>query len=390
MTRRAALGSLAAGAAISFAGQSIAATQDSPLTVAAQSPRFLANGVAMTSEGVMFVSLPRWTGMETTPSVARVAADGTLVPFPGGAWNEWSAGKDPADAFVQINALHVFGDDTLWVLDQGAPDRKTTLPGAQKLLQFDTRDGKLLRALRFGTDILPNGAQLNDLRIWGSRIYATDSGLGGIIVHDVTTGKTLRRLSQNESMQQAADMPMRGSGGRVLQDAAGKSSAVNADMIEISPDGRWLYVSAPTGPMRRVPTALLDDASVSETQLIPAVEEVASIPTLNGTAMDTLGNLYLGDAEHRRIEVMAPSGKRAVLVADDRLVNPDALFIDRQRRLYVPATQNERMPDHDGGRDTVQRPFMIFAMPLPDTIDGIRLGNAIAPILAKENSGPGH
>jgi catechol 2,3-dioxygenase-like lactoylglutathione lyase family enzyme len=210
----------------------------------------------------------------------------------------------------------------------------------------------------------------------------TDSGLGGVIVHDLATGLTLRRLSENRLMKQSPALPMRSSGGGILQDASGKRPEVGSDMIEISPDGRWLYVSTPTGPFYRIPTALLDNAAVSEAKLAAAIEEVAAIPTQNGTAMDTLGNLYLADAEHRRIEVLAPSGQRAVLVADERLINPDAIFIDQQRRLYVPATQNERLPEHAGGRDLIARPFLTFSMPLPETIGGIRLGSAIAPMLA--------
>jgi sugar lactone lactonase YvrE len=351
------------------------------LTVAARSPRFLTNAVALNRAGTMFLGMPHWAGMDGTPSVVRVAADGALTPFPGGSWNEWEPGKDVADAFVQINALHVFGDDTLWVVDQGAPDRKTALPGAQKLLQFDSKTGKLIRALRFGSDILPEGAQMNDLRIWGSRIYVADSGLGGIVVHDMANGRTLRRLSGNDLLKQAPDRPMRGSGGRVLQDAKGKRPDVGSDMLEISPDGRWLYVSTPSGPFYRVPTALLDDPAVDEAKLAAAVEKTIEIPTQNGTAMDSLGNLFVADAEHNRIEVVAPSGKRAVLVADPRLVNPDAIFIDARRRLYVPATQNERMPDNAGGHNLVKPPFLILTMPLPESVDGIRLGDAIAPVL---------
>lgn len=379
LTRRAAIGALALGPAIV---QPATGTPHGTngLSVTVTSPRFLPNAIALTSTGTIFLGMPRWTGMESTPSVVRVDPDGTLAPFPGGNWNSWSPGADVRNAFIQVNAIHVFGDDTLWVVDQGTADRKAALPGAPKLLQFDTRGGQLLRVLRFGPDILPDGAQMNDLRIWGSRIYVTDSGLGGIIVHDTATGRTLRRLSGDRFMRQSPRLPMRGSGRRVLQDASGKRPDVGSDMIEISPDGRWLYFSTPTGPFYRVSTALLNDLSVADAKLAAAVEEVVTIPTQNGTAMDTLGNLYLSDAENRRVEVVAPSGKRAVLVADERLVSPDAIFIDQQRRLHVPATQNERLPDHADGRDLTERPFLVLSMPLPETIDGIRLGSAIAPI----------
>lgn len=352
------------------------------LAIAARSPEFLCNAVAVTAAGAMFLGLPRWTGMRDTPSVVRVDADGVLHPFPGGAWNDWAFGKPVQDAFVQVNALHVFGDDTLWVVDQGAPDRKATLAGAQKVLQFDTRDGRLLRALRFDDAILPEGACLNDLRIWGSRIYLTDSGLGALVVHDLATGRTLRRLQAHPLLLQSEMQPMRGSGRRVLVDADGARPRVGCDFLEISPDGQWLYFSTPTGPFRRVPTALLCDPAAPDDSVAAGIEEVVAIPTLNGCAMDSRGNLYLANAEQRRIEVRAPSGQCAVLVADERLVDPDALFITRDRRLLVPATQSELLPEHDGGNNGVERPFLVLSMALPDSVDGIALGDAIAPLLS--------
>lgn len=360
----------------------VPASSGNALTIAARSPEFLCNAVALTAGGAMFLGLPRWTGMRDTPSVVRVEADGALQPFPGGAWNDWAFGKPVEEAFVQVNALHVFGDDTLWVVDQGAPDRKATLPGAQKVLQFDTRSGRLLRALRFDADILPEGACLNDLRIGGSRIYLTDSGLGALVVHDLATGRTLRRLEAHPLLLQSEVQPMRGAGRRVLVDADGGRPRVGCDFLEISPDGEWLYFSTPTGPFRRVPTALLCDPAADDEAVAAAIEEVAAIPTLNGTAMDSRGNLYLANAEGGCIEVLAPSGRRAVLVADERLVGPDALFITRDRRLFVPATQSELLPEHDGGHNGIERPFLVLSMALPDSVDGIALGHAIAPALS--------
>lgn len=359
----------------------VPASGASALAIAARSPEFLCNAVALTAEGAMFLGLPRWTGMRDTPSVVRVDSDGALQPFPGGAWNDWAFGKPVQDAFVQVNALHVFGDDTLWVVDQGAPDGKATLPGAQKVLQFDTRSGALLRALRFGEDILPAGARLHDLRIHGSRVYLTDAGLGALVVHDLATGHTLRRLQAHPLLLQSEVQPLRGSGRRVLLDADGGRLRLGCTFLEISPDGEWLYFSTPTGPFRRVPSALLCDAAIDDDSVAAAIQEVAPVPSIYGSAMDSHGNLYLANAEQRCIEVVAPDGRRAVLAADERLVGPDAPFITRERRLLVPATQAELLPECDGGHNGIERPFLVLSMALPDSVDGIALGDAIAPLL---------
>ncbi|OBR53129.1 twin-arginine translocation signal domain-containing protein [Paraburkholderia tropica] len=87
------------------------------LRVAVRSP-WMANQVALTSDGVLFLGLPRYAADKPTPSIARRAADGTLVPFPGNAWNDWRPGNDGRDAFVYLNSVHIFSDDTVWCVDQ--------------------------------------------------------------------------------------------------------------------------------------------------------------------------------------------------------------------------------------------------------------------------------
>lgn len=348
------------------------------LREAACSPHFLCNAVAVTSHGQIFLGLPRWQGMEATPSLVRVAADGYLVPFPGGAWNGWKPGDDPRETLVMVNGIHVFADDTLWVVDQGTADRKITIPGAQKLIRFDTKTGKVLQILRFGPDILPAGAQLNDLRIAGRTLYATESGLGAIIVHDLDTGQTMRRLSQIPESRQTPGKPLKASDGGLLEDASGKRPDVAVDMLEVSPDGQWLYFCTPTGPLRRIATAALRDPLFSETALAAAVEHVAEIPTIMGTAIDSIGNIYYTDAEQRRIVILTPNGKEIALLQDDRLVDGDAMFIGKDRQLYIPSAQTERLAMFHRGRSAISPPWRIFALPLPRTFAGQPLGDAVA------------
>ncbi|WP_246725131.1 major royal jelly family protein [Beijerinckia sp. L45] len=276
-----------------------------------------------------------------------------------------------------VNSVHVFDDDTLWVVDQGAPPGNTPAPGAQKLVQVDAVTGRLLSVLRFGTDILPPGAQMNDLRVHGEVIYVTDSGVGGVIVHDLANGRTIRRLSGHPSLRQQKTAAMKGKGGRVLADDHDERPTVHSDMLEVTDAGDWIYLSAPTGPLLRLPTDPLRDRNVTDERLAGLIETVAEIPTIGGTGIDTLGNLLLSDVENRQILVLAPTGERAVLVTDDRLVSPDALFIDHNRRLYIPAPQIEYLAQHDGGEDRTNAPFLVFAMDLPTSLDGHPLGAAV-------------
>jgi hypothetical protein len=303
------------------------------LEVAAISPQFLCNAVALTRDNAMFLGLPRWPGMEQTPSLVRVGKDGTLHPFPGNAWNEWSPDKDPREALVMVNGIHIFADDTLWVVDQGTADRKQTIAGAQKLVQFDTATGRILQIVRFEPEILPPGAQMNDLRIAGDTMYITDSGLGAILVRDMRTGVTTRRLAGRAPVLHVPGKPLMSHEGFPLEDTEGNRPQVHVDMLEVTADGRWLYFCTPTGPLRRIATAALRDAAIDDDALAAQVETVAEIPTIMGTAIDTLGNLYYTDAVGRRIVLRTPAGHEVTLVQDDRLVDGDAMFITADRHV---------------------------------------------------------
>lgn len=364
---------LAAAATLPVAGRAHAAQP--ALSVVTQAP-FMVSGVAVAQDETVFLGMPRFASMDNTYSVARVRHDGTPKAFPGGAWNAWRPGQDGTAAFVMVNAVHIFGDNTLWVVDQGAPPGQTPQPGAQKLVQIGTRNGQIMRVLTFPDSIMPPGAQFNDLRLRGDLLFITDSGLGGIIIHNLKTGHTLRRLSGQNIMRNDNAHLHKGNGGRILRDINGKRPQVQSDQLEIDPSGRWLYFSVPAGPLKKVWIADLLDPTLSDTAIAQRVRLVADIPSIGGTCIDTRGNIYLADAEHSRIVVLAPDNRRETLVQDHRLLSPDALFIDRARRLYIPCPQIERLPMFNNGVMSARAPFFVLSMPLPDQIRGIPLGNA--------------
>lgn len=351
--------------ASNVASGSVASAGELPMTVSVHSP-WMSNAVALTSDNTIFVGLPRFPGHETTPSVARIAADGTAWPFPGGEWNNWQPGADPTNAFVYVNSVHIFADDTVWCVDQGALRTDVAPPGAQKMVQLDAKSGKVVSIIRFDEDVAPPGSKINDLRIYGPLIYITDSGLGGIIVHDTRTGKSFRRLSGFKEVLASAEKPRPGS----------HHVTPKSDLIEISADGEWLYWASPTGPFRRVRTRYLRDRSMSDKELASHVELYADTMLVGGSAMDTLGNLYLADIHGHRVIVRSPSGQQAVLASHPQLFSADAPFISADRRLYIPSPQTE-LTALFGGSDRTHRPFLTFVVSLPTEFAGIPLGNAL-------------
>ncbi|HKS15360.1 MAG TPA: L-dopachrome tautomerase-related protein [Pseudomonas sp.] len=337
-----------------------------PLTEVARLD-WLCNAVALTTDGRLFVGLPRWPGFEKTPSIAEVLADGSLKPFPGGQWNDWAPGKANSHALVKINTIHIFDDDTLWAIDQGEDAGPEGINAGQKILQFDTRDGKLLRSISLPASVLPAGANLNDLRLDSEHAYVTDSGLGAIIVVNLRTGEATRRLAGHPSTQMNPARRPIGEGGQVLLLADGSDHQVHSDPIEISPDGQWLYYQPLSGPLWRVPTQALRDTRLSEKALGERVEFVHDTSPLTGTAMDSAGNVYMGEYDKPRVSVLAPDGAVRVVAEDPRLWNPDAMIISDQRELYIPVPQSARMASNrgPGGKDALERPFKLYKVQLP-------------------------
>lgn len=368
LKRRSLCAGSALGTVLMWSGAKAAPPAQPELIEVARSPRFVWNAVAVTKRGRIFVGMPRWPGFDETPSVAEVMPDGSLSPYPGGDWNNWAPGRPVENAFVSVNTVHIFDDDSLWVVDQGAPSFGATIPGAQKVVQIDTASNKVARVLRFGPDILPPGAGLNDLRIHGRTAYFTDSGLGGIVVVDLASGQAIRRLSKTRFTMADPARPPIGEDGVIVRTPKGEVLAVNSDPIEVSPEGKWLYFQPLAGPLWRVETQHLSDTSLSEDRLAEKVEYVFDTPPLVGTIIDNRGNILLAEMGRPRITVLTPDGWTRTLIEDDRIWGPDALFIDYDRYLYIPVPQLPRMAFFQGpnGKSKQQLPFRIYKLKLPD------------------------
>src|SRR5262245_11224225 len=88
----------AAPVAPSPVAASAPAPAQSPLVEVAHSTKQW-TGVAVSSDGRVFVSYPRWSD-DVPVSVAELAKDGSLRPYPDAAWNAYDAKADPGKHFV--------------------------------------------------------------------------------------------------------------------------------------------------------------------------------------------------------------------------------------------------------------------------------------------------
>lgn len=318
------------------------------------------NGVTTTPEGRVFVSYPQADGAGM--QVAELDAQGRPYPFPDASWNApqtWAPGT-VGTGYVHVNALRIGPDGKLWIVDAGAPGMgKPAVKGGARLFRFDPQTRQLLQTFDLGQAVHPY-SYIDDIRFNGRYIYITDAGAPGLIVLDLQTGAVRRVLDNNNST-----VAMRGlrADGRAVVDTKGQPVRVHADQLEVSPDGQWLYFQPASGPMARIATRWLNDPAVSEKDIESHVElGWADTPSTGGTAIDANGNLYTTDTDKRRILRITPDGKVSTLIQDDRLVWADALWIDNQGFLWIPASQLNRTPEFNGGRMEVQYPVRIYRL----------------------------
>lgn len=335
-----------------------------PLQVAAQSDSMIWNGVAVDGERI-FVAGPRWTGSRG-PAVGLIDMAGRPQPYPDTGWNSWRQGTNNASAFVNVNAIHLDGKGNLWAIDSGSPDfGGDPLPHGAKAVQIDLRTNRVKRVYEFGPDVALPGSYVDDIRFHGDHAYLTDAGKPGIIVLDLKTGKARRVLDGAASTTAASDRVI-DVAGNVVRGADGQPLRVNADPLEVSPDGRHLYFGPLSGPWSQIETRLLDDASVDAATLERAVRPWADLPPVGGTAMDRQGNLYFTDLKTSSLKKRTPDGRITTVIQDDRLHWVDAPAIDASNRIWLPVPQMDRGALFNQGVSKVQWPVALYTLQLED------------------------
>lgn len=308
-------------------------------------------GVAVSSGGRVFVNFPRW---DMTPgayamAVGEVGAGNTIKAYPpaasdGESWNRFNPDprKPPqGDCFVCVQSVHVDGRDRLWVLDPASPlfagviRGETGTGGGPKLIEIDLKTDKIVRVIKFDEKIAPASSYLNDVRVemleGGDFAYITDSGLGAIIVVDLTTNKARRLLDGHESTRADASFkpviggrPWRGGDGRVPQ--------IHSDGIALDQRGGYLYWQALTGKrLFGCATAMLRDAGLTAAQLDGAVRDYGQTVMTDGMECDANGVLYFSALEQDAIVVRTSDGELHTLVSDPAIAWPDSFALSKGR-----------------------------------------------------------
>jgi sugar lactone lactonase YvrE len=303
-------------------------------------------GVAVSRDGRIFVSFPRWSD-DVPISVGELASDGTVRPFPDDQWNTWTPPEDPARHFVCVQSVYVDGNDALWVLDPASAYMRGVVAGGAKLVKIDLRKNSVAQVVAFDETAAPRESYLNDVRIDTDHnaAYITDSGLGALVVVDLATGKARRVLAESPTTK-AENVVLKIAGKEWRID--GQAPRINADGLALDPAGRYLYYQALSArSLYRIEARYLRDPALGERDLEAKVESLGTTGAADGVEFGPDGYLYLTGIEESAIKVFASLGQSDVVITDKLLAWPDS-FARAGAYMYVTASQINLDEDRRG------------------------------------------
>ncbi|HGF4014814.1 MULTISPECIES: SMP-30/gluconolactonase/LRE family protein [Burkholderia] len=326
-------------------------------------------GVTVTEHGRIFVNFPRWG--DTVPFTVGELHDGRVVAYPNAEINRADA-SHAATHFLSVQSVVADGHGRLWVLDTAAPNFSEPVAGGAKLVAIDLATNRVVKTIVFPANVMRAQTYVNDVR-FDFRVgkagiaYVTDSslsGVGGLIVMDLDSGKAIRRLTGDVSTSaDPAFVPVVEGQTLKIRDANGTSKpfTVASDGIALSADGETLYYCPLSSRhLYAISTAMLRDPSISDAQLAAAVKDLGEKGASDGLESDANGNVYAGDYEHDSIRRLQPGGEWQTIVHDPRVLWPDTLSVGPDGYLYFTANQLHRQPVFHGGKDERQKPYALF------------------------------
>ena len=329
-------------------------------------------GVTVSHQGRIFVNFPKW-GDEVAFTVAEIR-EGRPVAYPDEAINRTDP-NDLAGTLVSVQSVVVDPADRLWILDTGSPMFQPTQYGGPKLVCVDLASDRVIKTILFPQDVALPTTYLNDVRFDLRRgtegmAFITDSsdqGANGIIVVDLASGESWRKLHDHPSTKAEALSSFRPivEGRPLLErqpDGKTKPIKMGSDGIAISADGSRLYY-CPLASRRLYSVAIdaLVDRSIDESAVAATViDEGDRGGASDGLETDAAGYIYSTNYEHNAVLRRRSDEEWETVVHDPRLLWPDTMSVAADGYLYVTANQLHRQAKYQKGKDLRQKPYTLF------------------------------
>ncbi len=318
-----------AAAAVSSAAERVAWDAPPTLELVAQCD-YQWGGLAVSPSGRTFVCFPVW-GNHPDYHVGELL-NGTVYPY--------YELEDHA-TFGCVQSVYCDGSETLWVLDTGAPTDGKSAPPDAKLLLVDLTRNEISTTYVIPPEALMADSVLNDVRVDNARgvAYITDSGHGGVLVLELTTGDAWRALT---------DIPEVKANIQSIYFPNGLySNLANTDGLELDAEKKRLFFSSlGSDILYSVPTAALLDRSLpmSERQKQIKAINVQNVPT-DGMVLRN-DTLYMGALSNEGVwefhldeTNVAESGAILNLGKDIRWANSFALA-SNDSILFITSANN--------------------------------------------------
>lgn len=343
------------------------------LEMVAQFHGAMLTGVTVSKTGRIFVNFPKW-GDDVQFTVAELH-NGKPVAYPSQAFNHTDP-NDQAAALVSVQSVVVDPSDRLWILDTGSPMFQPTVLGGPKLVCVDLQTDQVVQKILFPQDVALPSTYLNDVRFDLGRgsagvAYITDSsdnGPNGIIVVDLATGESWRRLHDHPSTQAEqlpAFLPVV-EGRAFLDKSSGETkpgAGMGADGIAIGADGACLFY-CPLGSrtLYSVSADALVDRSLTDDAVAQTVQNEGNKGGgSDGLETDAAGYIYATNYEHNAILRRRPTdGEWETVAHDPRMLWPDTMSVAADGYLYFTANQLHRQARYHEGQDLRRKPYTLF------------------------------
>ncbi len=329
-------------------------------------------GVTVSKSGRIFVNYPRW-GDKVEHTVGELKG-GKTVAFPPGIAQK-ADGVKQEDALVSVQSVVVDPKDRLWILDTGSPMFMPTTPGGPKLVGVDLKTNKIFKKILFPPDVALPTTYLNDIRFdlkrgTGGMAFITDSatnGPNGIIVVDLDTGKSYRRLNDHPSTKAEPNFLPVVEGQPLMQREPGKPPqymTMGSDGIAISADSKTLYYCPlASRHLYSVSVDALADQSQTDDQVAATVKDEGDKGGgSDGLETDAQGRIYATNYEHNGILRRRLDGTFETLVFDPRILWPDTMSVAANGYLYFTNNQLHRQARYHNGKDLRMKPYSLLRM----------------------------
>ncbi|HZI10336.1 MAG TPA: L-dopachrome tautomerase-related protein, partial [Myxococcus sp.] len=296
--------------------------------------------------------------------------------YPSAGLNTDTPSGNP-DQLLSVQSVVVDPRDRLWALDTGSV-KLGPIAGQEwpKLVGIDLKTDQVFKVIRFPPEVVHKNTYLNDVRFDLRRggdglAFITDSGAGGLIVVDLASGRSWRKLHGHESVMADPAFSASLEGQPVMIRPPGqepKPFRVQSDGIALSADGsRLFYCPLSSRALYSVSVDALADEKLPDAEVLKTLRKEERQFASDGLESDAQGRVYLTDWEHNAVHVRDAGGSLGTLVSDPRLWWPDTLALSADGYLYITANQLHRQAQFHGGKDLRQKPYHLFRVKVDAT-----------------------